>query len=149
MGRGVTSVRARFHTLVGRLRPRSYPPWYAADNGFPSRFRMDRRHALVVAAASTALAGRGGNILDLGCGNGALIRKIHDANPGTVPFGIDLAGAAVEHARTLLPAYPDHFVAGDLFTASAPWPDGRRYALVLLAPSRLLEVSAARAATVR
>ena len=49
------------------------PDWYASDNGFSSEDAMDAAHAPVVGAAVTALAGTGGDVLDLGCGNGALL----------------------------------------------------------------------------
>jgi SAM-dependent methyltransferase len=145
----VLALRERAHRLADRLLRRPYPDWYASDNQFPSRFRMDRAHAPVVTVASAVLAGRGGAVLDLGCGNGALLRKIHGANPGTVPFGIDIAPASVAHAGLLLPAYADHFIAGDIFAADAPWADDRRYALVVLAPTRLLETNAERGANLR
>jgi SAM-dependent methyltransferase len=145
----VIALRERLQRLTDRLLRRSYPQWYASDNGFPSRFRMNRAHAPVVAVASAALAGRGGTVLDLGCGNGALLKKIHDANPGTVPFGIDATRASVEHARLLLPAHADHFVFGDMFEEDAPWVGDRRYALILFAPTRFLETSAERSATLR
>lgn len=145
----VIAFRERVERLTDRLLKRPYPHWYTADNHFPSRVRMDRAHAPIVAVASAALCGRGGDVLDLGCGNGALLRKIHAANPGTVPFGIDLTPASVAHARLLLPAYAEHFVAGDMFEEDAPWAGDRRYALVLLAPTRFLETSAERSATLR
>jgi hypothetical protein len=40
-------------------------------------------------------------------------------------------------------------VAGNLFVLESFWPEGRRYALVLLMPGRLLEVGAARAVALR
>jgi SAM-dependent methyltransferase len=138
----------RLQGLADRLLAR-YPQWYAADNRFRSRFRMDRAHVPIVAAASETLTARGGNVLDLGCGNGALVRKIHDANPRTVPFGIDVTELSIAHAHLLLPAFAEHFVVGDMFENDAPWADDRRYALVLLAPARLLETTPARAAALR
>ena len=40
-------------------------------------------------------------------------------------------------------------MAGDLFSTESIWPEGRRYALALLMPGRLLEVAPVRAAQLR
>ena len=58
----------------------------------------------IVALAMAVLAGTSGNILDLGCGNGMLLKKIHEASPATVSFGIDVAPSRIEHARNDAPA---------------------------------------------
>jgi SAM-dependent methyltransferase len=125
------------------------PEWYASDNGFPSRAEMDTAHQPIVALATAALSGTGGNVLDLGCGNGALLKKIHEANPGSVPFGIDIAPTRIEDAAALNPPFAAHFVSGDLFESDLPWPGGRRYALVILMPGRLLEAGPHRAVKLR
>ena len=52
------------------------PSWYATDNGFDSIAAMEDAHRPIVTAAVAALAGRGGDVVDLGCGNGALLDKI-------------------------------------------------------------------------
>jgi SAM-dependent methyltransferase len=145
----IVALRERLQALADRLRRRPYPGWYAADNFFPSRFRMDRAQAPIVAVVRDTLAGRGGPVLDLGCGNGVLLKKIRDANPVVVPFGIDRAPTAIEHARLVLPPYAEHFVAGDMFEDDRPWSTNRRYALVLLAPTRFLETTAERGAVLR
>lgn len=135
--------------LADRLGTPTYPDWYAADNRFPSPAHMEAAHAPVVAAACAALGPRGGDVLDLGCGNGALLRRIHHENPRAVPFGIDVTETSITHARLLLAAFGDHLVVGDMFESDAPWADDHRYALVLLAPSRLLETGPERAAALR
>lgn len=88
-------------------------------------------------------------VLDLGCGNGALLKKLLEAKRSFVPFGIDSQADRIAHARELLPAFAENFAAGDLFDAQWAWPEGRRYALALLMPGRLLEVAPARAAALR
>jgi SAM-dependent methyltransferase len=123
----------------------SRPAWYASDNGFPSVEAAERAHRPIVEMACTALSGRGGPVLDLGCGNGALLQRIHELVTDVVPFGIDAAADRVEHARNLLPEFADHFIAGDMFESDEIWPAERRYALALLMPGRLLEAGAERA----
>ena len=127
----------------------SYPDWYHEDNLFPSRERMDQVHAPIAAEAVAALAGRGGNVLDLGCGNGALLGKIHRAAEGVVPFGVDVVDERVAHARGLLPRFAGNFVTADLFEPSAWWPGDRRFALVVLSPRRLEEAGLERSARLK
>lgn len=88
-------------------------------------------------------------VLDLGCGNGALLKKLLDANPSIVPFGIDVEVGRIAHARELLPRFADNVVAGDLFDKELVWPEDRRYALAVVMPGRLLEVAPVRAAQLR
>ena len=128
------------------VRP-SRPTWYAVDNGFAAVEASARAHRPIVEIACAALSGRGGAVLDLGCGNGALLQQIHGRNMAIVPFGIDAVPDRVEHARTLLPQFADHFITGDMFDRNEMWPPDRRYALALLMPGRLLEVGADRAKT--
>src|SRR5437868_6272896 len=74
------------------------PAWYYSDNGFPSVEEMDDAHQPIVALATAVLSGTGGNILDLGCGNGILLKKIHEAQPTSVPFGIDVTPSRIGQA---------------------------------------------------
>src|SRR5437867_2880150 len=105
----------------------------------PTRAEMDTAHRPIVALATAALAGTGGNVLDLGCGNGALLKKMHEAIPDSVPFGIDIVRTHIEHAAELNPQFATNFISGDLFESDLIWPGGRTYALVILMPGRLLE----------
>ena len=131
-----------------RVRPRR-PEWYASDNGFASLAAMENAHRPVVEVARAALAGNGGNVLDLGCGNGALLHEIREASPGVVPFGVELEPTRLEHARRLLPAFAANLTLGDMLESDALWADERRYALALLMPGRLLEAGPERAARLR
>jgi hypothetical protein len=124
------------------------PTWYATDNGFDSIAAMDDAHRPIVTAAARALAGRAGDIIDLGCGNGALLEKITGGTGGVVPFGIDVDATRIEHARTLHPAASSNFVVGDIFD-DALWSAGRRYSLGILMAGRLLEAGPDRAAALR
>ncbi|MFV1967741.1 MAG: hypothetical protein ACC628_20105, partial [Pirellulaceae bacterium] len=100
-------------------------------------------------AVNSVLAAKPGMVLDPGCGNGALLKKLLDANPSIIPFGIDSESSRIGHARLLLPSFADNFVVGDLFDVESLWPEGRRYAIALLMPGRLLEVTPERASRFR
>ena len=117
----------------------SAPSWYAADNGFSSAAAMARAHRPIVALARRVFGAASGNVVDLGCGNGALVREISEACPKIMPFGIDADAGRIEHARKLLPRFAANFFTGDFFEMDEPWLNGRRYALAILMPGRLLE----------
>lgn len=124
------------------------PSWYATDNGFDSIAAMEDAHRPIVAAAVAALAA-GGDVVDLGCGNGALLDKIASAARGVVPFGVDLDPARVEHARALRRGDAANFVAGDIFDDGAIWSPGKRFALAIVMPGRFLEAGPERASALR
>jgi SAM-dependent methyltransferase len=115
------------------------PEWRHRDNGFFSRHGMDVLHRPIVNVASKAVAGLAGNVLDLGCGNGALLEKICRDRDRLTPYGIDLNDEALNHARELLPWSAQNFVRGDFFDLAA-WPDPLRYCLAILMVGRLFEV---------
>ena len=123
--------------------------WYASDNGFQSIIAMNKAHQPIVELALATLTGQGGLVLDLGCGNGALLEKISKGNETIVPFGADIGPDKIEHARTLLPDFADNFILGDMFENEQLWAEGRQYALIILMPGRLLEAGPERAATLR
>jgi len=129
------------HTKQARI-PRS--DWYHTDNGFSNSEAMARLHEPIVSLALKALAGRRGHVLDLGCGNGALLEKICAANDGLIPFGIEINGERLVHAHELLPQFSENFVLGDFFDLNR-WDSGTRYALAILMIGRLLEVPRERA----
>jgi hypothetical protein len=87
--------------------------------------------------------------LDLGCGNGALLKRLADANPRIVPFGIDVEASRIAHVRELLPGFAENFVTGSLFDAKSLWSEGRRYVLAMLMPGRLLEATPDEAALLK
>jgi len=118
---------------------KSRPAWYHLDNGFSSRHQMKLLHEPIVTLARRELADVQGDIIDLGCGNAALLEKICKEKEGLIPHGIDIKSDSLAHARELLPRFAGNFVQGNLFDA-AVWAKSRRYALAILMIGRLLEV---------
>jgi SAM-dependent methyltransferase len=125
------------------------PDWYAADNGFASVAALKRATQPIVEVATAALGSAAGAVLDLGCGNGARLKEIREANPQCVPYGIDIDPSRVEHACVLFPEFADNFVAGDPLGNDQLWSGGRRYAIVLLMPGMLLQAGPERAAKLK
>jgi hypothetical protein len=114
------------------------PEWYATDNGFSARAAMDEAHRPIVELARASLA-ENGTVLDLGCGNGALLKKICEGRLGLIPFGVDTDDLKLEHARILQPDFAVNFVVGSMFER-IPLDGDTVYSLVILMPGRLLEV---------
>ena len=123
------------------------PEWYASDNGFGARAAMDEAHRPIVELAVTSI-GEVGTVIDLGCGNGALLKKISEARAGVIPFGLDMDDSKLEHARLLQPAFGANFIAGSMFE-QVPFDADTVYSLVILMPGRLLEVEPASAERLR
>jgi hypothetical protein len=134
--------------LEAPIAPYTAPPsWYASDNGFNSAMAMDEAHRPIVELAHTSI-GDTGTVLDLGCGNGALLKKICEPRPNLIPFGMDLDETKLEHARQLQPSFAANFVAGSMFDG-VPLDADTVYSLVMLMPGRLLEVDDASAGQLR
>jgi SAM-dependent methyltransferase len=110
---------------------------------------MHGAHRPIVEAGVTALGQGGGNVIDLGCGNGALLERLAAAAPGMIPFGVDVDPLRIEHARQLHAGHGTNFVSGDMFDNDELWVEGRRFALAILMPGRLFETDEARAGALR
>jgi hypothetical protein len=126
------------------------PPaaWYASDNGFSTVAAMERAHKPIVDLATKELSGVEGSIIDLGCGNGALLAKVCKAVPGLMPVGVDTDEGRLGHFAELNPGPSGRAIQCDIFDVPAQCA-GDRFALALLMAGRLLEVDASRTADLR
>lgn len=129
--------------------PTAYPDWYATDNGFASRLAMESAHRPILDLALATVGTSGGTVVDLGCGNGALLQKLWDANPKIIPYGIEVEHDRFRHIATLLPQFAENFVCGNLFTEESLWQSGKQYDLALLMPGRLLEMGSQQASLLK
>lgn len=128
---------------------KDHPAWYWADNGFSEAEAMDEAHAPIVELASSLLLETHSTVIDLGCGNGALLHKILLKNPGIAPYGIDLSSESVEHAGMLLPDFSGNFQVADMFESlETLWGD-RYFSLAIVMPGRFLETGTERADRLR
>jgi hypothetical protein len=124
-----------------------HAPWYPRDNGFATRYAMDRSHAPIVERVKLLLAempvsGDRTRVVDLGCGNGALSRKICMLDPALTPSGVERDSDKIAHAKLLNPNSPDTaFLVGDLFDGVGTDSDGDAF-LTILMLGRLVEVPA-------
>jgi SAM-dependent methyltransferase len=122
----------------------SRPDWYHIDNGFTSRHAMNAQHGPLVEMAHACLVGIHGHVLDLGCGNGALLQKICKEREDLIPCGVDLNIPALEHARQLFPRFARNFEHKDIFDPVI-WSGTQCYALAILMAGRLKEAAPGRA----
>jgi Methyltransferase domain len=118
--------------------------WYYADNGFNSREGMELFHEPIEKLAEASLSETTGNVLDLGCGNGVLLKKICQSNTDLIPWGIDISSANIAHAQLLTPRFSDNFVVSDIFDDCEAWSENREFQLVILSLVRLTEVDEVR-----
>jgi 2-polyprenyl-3-methyl-5-hydroxy-6-metoxy-1,4-benzoquinol methylase len=118
---------------------RAMPEWYHLDNGFSSRYGMDAAHHPIIQLAEEELSDAEGNIIDLGCGNGALLKKIVSAQSMLVPHGVDVKPECILHAKELLPEHAGNFVCRDFFDNDTCFL-AARYVIGILMIGRLLEV---------
>ncbi len=125
--------------------------WYYLDNGFSSMQAMYNAHKPVVNLASNVLQEIKGEvkILDLGCGNAALLKNISNIVNHCTPFGVDIEAKKINNAKQLLPAYKENFYCGNIFDTEMQWFNGTTYDLVILMPGRLLECSPEQAKQLR
>ncbi|MGK7945083.1 MAG: hypothetical protein AB4058_11505 [Microcystaceae cyanobacterium] len=126
-----------------------YPEWYATDNGFNSRFTMENAYKPIVDLVTATLSGNGGNILDLGCGNGALLKRIYEANPKTIPFGIEIDPSRIEHGKEILPQFASNLICANMFEENDIWSDHQPYTLAILMPGRLIEADTEQSAQLK
>jgi SAM-dependent methyltransferase len=73
-----------------------YEDFWADAPEDPEPWEWERRRALLLAEA-----GPGERVLDLGCGAGRFVAALRDA--GAEPVGVELAEAALERARRVVP----------------------------------------------
>lgn len=122
--------------------------WYASGNGFSSVEAMDLAHQVIVECVLEVLSEEGGNVIDFGSGNGALLNKLHKLNPKIIPYGVEIEQQRAEHVKDILPGFVRNFSVGSMFEKTDIW-EGRRYSLAILMPGRLLEVEPALATQFR
>jgi hypothetical protein len=115
--------------------------WYYRDNGFSSRQGMDLFHEPILKLAAETLRQATGNVLDLGCGNGVLVKKICQPSGDLIPWGIDISSANIAHAQLLTSRFSDNFIVADIFDDCETWAENRQFQLVMLSLVRLTEVS--------
>jgi hypothetical protein len=118
--------------------------WVFRDNAFVTMEAMDRLHRPIVTLARRELEGVTGNIIDLGCGNGMLLKRICAARPGLIPHGIEINASVFPHIERVWPGCGGHFRQGDMFSPEV-LPQDTDFVLAILMVGRLLEVSPERA----
>ena len=108
---------------------RSKPPFY---NGFTSEEAMREAHNFILSVLPNVIGGGiKGKILDLGCGDGTLLREIQYRNPETELYGVDQDASHIKHGRLGIKYYQTRI---DQFLV---WQD---FDVILIAIQRLHEL---------
>ncbi|HDR7761366.1 methionine biosynthesis protein MetW [Bacillus cereus] len=125
---------------IGKIN-KTHSDWYFLNNGFKSDFDMSIAHQSIIELATSILANQPGTIMDLGCGNGALLKKIMEMNTQVVPYGIEKDVDKIANVQQLLPSHTANFVTGDIYNPESLRVFDQTYTIMLLMPGRLLEAS--------
>ena len=114
--------------------------WWS-DNGFSDPDAMRQAHKLLLNVLVETLP-KGARVVDLGCGNGLLMRRLKSARPDVAIAGIDSNGAAIKR----IPPLSGKWWEGRI--ESCVWTDWNPDAAIIN-PARLTEMSAEDAAKTR
>lgn len=114
--------------------------WYFKDNQFTSIQGMNDAHEAIIQVSKRILTGGVARVLDLGCGNGALLKRLGEMPLSIEPYGVDLNAHAIDHAKQLHPAFSKNFIAGDMFKCEEIWDNDMQYDIIVIMPGRLLEI---------
>ena len=115
------------------------------ENGFHYKEAMDHFHQVILDAIGDMKYIPGGNILDLGCGNGVLLGRTIGDRTDLLPHGVEMDRQRCMSAATTI--HWGVFTMGDIFDLTT-WKENA-YSLVLLMPGRLLETTKAKALAFR
>jgi hypothetical protein len=119
---------------------------YAAQNGFFTVEGMERAHRPIAKYVDNLLNTQNSStVVDLGCGNGALLRAICSLRAGVIPLGMEIDAECAARAQRYLGEFSGTVFPGDMLQQSQIWDEPVLYDVVLLMVCRLLEVSDAQA----
>ena len=115
------------------------------ENGFHYKEAMDHFHQVILDAIGDMKYIPGGNVLDLGCGNGVLLGRVVGDRFDLIPHGVEMDRQRCMSAATTI--HWGVFTMGDVFDLNT-WNE-QAYSLVLLMPGRLLETTRTKASAFR
>ncbi len=118
--------------------PRSERDGRSRQNGFASVAAMNRAHEPIVRLARSVLAAEeGALVVDLGCGNGLLLREIVSGS-SAIPFGIEVDSRKARRAAVVLRNWGGTVVSDDMYTSDYIW-NKSEFDLAIVAARAFLE----------
>jgi len=115
--------------------------WYYRDNGFASCEAMDQAHSLLLDRIANIPEEELKRVIDFGCGNGVLLKKIVDRWQGCIPYGLDVSAFRIIRAQLIHPLYFQNFEIKSMFDPVGRWlKTTRQFSLGIFMIGRLLEV---------
>lgn len=137
---GSRSFKTAPSFVLSHLRTTSDGTALHEDNGFSDLAAMRRRHELIASLVVGALGSSDGPaVLDLGCGNGALLASLRARVPGLRVCGVEYDGGRADRGREAFDLSEDELLVGNILSLEAPWEQVDHYDIVMLAVNRLLE----------
>ena len=114
--------------------------WFHTDNGFPTRYAMDRSHRSIVDFVKQVCTdATGGTVVDLGCGNGVLLSRCASAIDASSAIGVEIDPSRAAHAESILSSQEGQVFVGNIMEAETLAGLPQDMSVVLLMPGRLLE----------
>ncbi len=137
---GITNSASFLKGIEQSISLKSFQPeWHYQDNGFTSHHEMNKMQQPILSLVQRILKDNNGNILDMGCSNGILLKKIYEETHN-IPYGIDINTNFIAHAKELLPQFSNNFICGDLININK-LSTNRRYILGIVRIAALLNDS--------
>ncbi|HHX58357.1 MAG TPA: methyltransferase [Candidatus Moranbacteria bacterium] len=116
--------------------------WLFQDNGFLSLESMRKAHEPIIRAVLDLITkNESGNILDLGCGNGSLLKEVINQRKNLVPYGIEFDNKAFQNIKELLSNFSENFIQGNYYDPMVLEKLNTKFTLTILMPSRFLETN--------
>jgi hypothetical protein len=108
------------------------PSWYHLDNEFMSRPAMEEAHDRLVSSIAATIPDLSGPVLDVGCGNGALLRALTRLRAHVDPYGIEINPRRLDHAKSIWPEKSRQFTCADMYLVGTLPRTPRRYRLAVI-----------------
>jgi len=129
--------RRRRRTIKKKLDAES-KEWLYEDNGFSSLVSMRNAHQSISEELQVAIGNRTMSVLDLGCGNGELLRQLSRLAPNVIPYGVDTNATNIRHSKQLHPKHKNNFMVASIFDCHLQWPE-KKFDVAIFMPGRLIE----------
>jgi len=118
------------------------PPWHHLDNEFLTRADMRKGHDELLRRVLPLLEVNAASIADIGCGNALFLKNLLATRSSLIPYGIDICGERIAHAREVVSMHAAHFSECDALDILNTAIGGRSFDVALVFAGIIQESSA-------